>query len=1057
MVMEKLKASVGDDVFEKAVSLYRSGHIKSYSHTKRHSQYQLKAIVKENSVYGVDVNLDLTAGQLKINSYCSCTTGSSRLCQHAAAVIYQFLVHDLPKLDPSKIKPSKPRGIDELKSLSFLKDKKDLLYTIKGLSSPGDYFELTLAFGGKSPDSLSPLIECLGDVNSSSNRRDLLLKDLSSFDFLIIHYLENNFSSKDPGLQTISLPKSMASLQLIISLIQNNRALNTQGQYFNIGETLKPRVRINGSESRLQLAYDLDEFQGLGTVNKDLHYVMAGNTLHLIHTGGLEKLSGEIVIEPEQLGEVLFEILPRLGEQILLELSPDFQLQTLKLHEPEIELDFSYRENQNIILCNPTVKIYRQIYQKQECRQLLTESFCYQRSTANPSEWSIVNRRPLQELLHFLERNQFEFADGEWQISEKGRILKFFLSGLDQLPVNWQVTTDDAFKGFQITPLTLEPQVKVDLQSDIDWFDFQIYYNLGGITFSHQEILRMLEKTADGNYIQVGRQWFYIAETSKIDFLERMVNQNSSKTGATHEQFYHLPYLRRLLQNQDIIILGNALYNQFETEISHEHPILPCPLPDNLQGELRPYQKEGYYWLRFLHQYHFGGILADDMGLGKTVQVLTLIKSTGGRGPSLVICPRSLIYNWLAETEKFFPGTNCIAYYGPPDSRKALRESFDDQEIIVTTYDIVVNDIEFLADYPFYYTILDEAQQIKNYRTERAKECKRIKSPFRLVLTGTPIENTLEDLWSLFDFVMPDYLGSQIQFKTKYMEAAKKPDSQALAVLRQKIAPFMLRREKTSVLPDLPPKVTMIRKCLMSQLQEDTYRAILNEVKQTIVNSIINVGLEKSRITVLSSLTKLRQICDHPGLVLPEVDTQAESGKVDALMELIEEAIAGECPPRHKIVVFSQFVRMLQLIRAKLEENGIHYLYLDGSTSDRMERIACFNNTPEIPVFLISLKAGGVGINLTAADTVIHTDPWWNPMVEEQATDRVHRIGQHNQVMVYKLITLGTVEEKLLRLQDRKKVIFGSLIQSQDDSLGRLTWEDIQDLFELDDSYLKYR
>lgn len=1056
MVMEKLKASAGDDVFEKAVSLYRSGHIKSYSHTKRHSQYQLKAIVKETSVYGVDVTLDLSAGQLKINSYCSCASGSSRLCQHAAAVIYQFLAHDLPKLDPSKIKPSKPQGIDQLKSLSFLKDQKDLTYTIKGLSGPGDYFELTLVSGGNSPDWLSPLIECLGDVNASSTRRDLLFNDLSGFDFLIIHYLENNFSSKDPSLQTISLPKSTASLQLIRFLIQNNRALNTQGQYFNMGETLKPRVRVHGSESCLQLDYDLDEFQGLGRVNRDLHYVMAENTLHPIQTGGLEKLSGEIAIEPGQLGEVLFEIFPRLGEQVHLELAPDFQLHTLKLHEPQIELDFSYHEPQNIILCNPTVKIDGQIYQKQECRRLLREKFFYQRSTVSPGEWSIVNRRPLEELLHFLERNQFEYADGQWQLSEKGRLLKFFLSGLEQLPTNWQVTPDDAFKGFQITRLALEPQVKVDLHADIDWFDLQVYYNLGGMTFSHQEILAMLKKTADGNYIQVGRQWFYIAETSKIDFLERVVNQNPSKTGAIRETFYHLPYLRRLLQNQGITILGNGLYNQFETEISHDHPILPCPLPDQFQGELRPYQKEGYYWLRFLRQYHFGGILADDMGLGKTVQVLTLIKSATGQGPSLVICPRSLIYNWLAETEKFYPGTNCMAYYGPPESRKALRQSFAEQEIIVTTYDILVHDIEFLADYPFDYTILDEAQNIKNYRTERARECKRIKSRFRLVLTGTPIENTLEDLWSLFDFVMPDYLGSQIQFKTKYMEAAKEPDSQALTVLRQKIAPFMLRREKAGVLSDLPPKVTVIRKCLMSQLQEDTYRAILNEVKQTIVHSIIHAGLEKSRITVLSSLTKLRQICDHPGLVLPEVDTRAESGKVDALLELIEEAIAGQVPPRHKVVVFSQFVRMLQLIRTQLEERGINHLYLDGSTSDRMERIECFNNTPEIPVFLISLKAGGVGINLTAADTVIHTDPWWNPMVEEQATDRVHRIGQQNQVMVYKLITLGTVEEKLLRLQDRKRVIFDSLIQNQDDPVGRLTWEDIRDLFDLDDLSLKY-
>ncbi len=1056
MLMEKLEASAGEIIFEKAVSIYKSGNIKPYSFTEQNGHYQLKAIVKDKSVYGVDVNLDLSTNQFKIRHYCTCTSTGGNLCEHAVAVIYRFLANDLPKLNPAKIKPATSQGIDQLKSLRFEKNHKTLFYKIKGLNTPGNCFELELATTDHNQDSLPQLIECLGNVNYSSRQRDLLLKDLNSFDYLALNYLENNFSSKDPELKTISLPQSVASLQLIISLIRNNQAVNNEGQHLKLGETLKPRVSLGGSESCLHFDFDLNEFEFMGTVNQDLHFVLAGDTFHLIETGGLDKLPGEIVIEPEQLGEVLFEILPQLGEKIHLELGPDFKLQTLKLHEPEISLNLSYREDPNCILCSPVVKIYQQIYKNQDCWGILSGEFRYERSVMDPKQWSIVNRQPLQELIHFLERNKFKYEDGAWQICEQGPLLKFMLGGLEQLPGDWQVTTDVAFKNFKITPLALEPQVKIDMESDINWFDLQIYYNLGGATYSHQEILRMLEKTADGNFIKSGEQWFYIAETTKSDFLKQVFTRNTEKAGPFREKFYNLPYLRQLLQDQGITIQGNTLYNQFETEISHDHPIVAYPLPDNLQGELRPYQKEGYYWLRFLHQYHFGGILADDMGLGKTIQVLTLIKSTIGKGPTLVICPRSLIYNWAAETEKFYPGTSCLVYYGPPDSRMALRASFDDQEIIITTYDIIVNDIEFLTGYPFYCCILDEAQNIKNYRTDRARECKKIKSYFRLVLTGTPIENSLEDLWSLFDFVMPDYLESQNQFKTKYIETAKKSDPKALAILRQKIAPFILRREKATVLSDLPPKVNMIRNVLMSQLQEDAYRTILKEVKQSIINSIANVGLEKSRIKVLSALTKLRQICDHPSLVLPEVGIESESGKIDALMELINEAVDGHGPARHKIVVFSQFVRMLKLIGDKLEQAGINYVYLDGLTSDRMERIQCFNNTPEIPIFLISLKAGGVGINLTAADTVIHADPWWNPMVEEQATDRVHRIGQQKQVMVYKLITIGTVEEKLLQLQSRKKEIFDSIIQNQGDPVNSLAWEDIKDLFDLDDSCLKY-
>jgi SNF2 family DNA or RNA helicase len=357
-----------------------------------------------------------------------------------------------------------------------------------------------------------------------------------------------------------------------------------------------------------------------------------------------------------------------------------------------------------------------------------------------------------------------------------------------------------------------------------------------------------------------------------------------------------------------------------------------------------------------------------------------------------------------------------------------------------------VNDSELLQSYSFYYCVLDEAQHIKNQQTQRAKECKKIQSQYRLAITGTPLENRLEDLWSLFDFLMPGYLESQNQFRAKYVEPLKKSGLQAsLAILKQKIAPFMLRRLKKDVLPELPAKIVTVRNVLMSQLQEDVYRTILKQVKQEILNSITTRGLEKSRLTVLSAITKLRQLCDHPSLALAEISPEADSGKIDALMELINEAIDGG----HKIVVFSQFVRMLKLIRAKFAESGISYVYLDGSTQDRMERINCFNNTPEIPVFLISLKAGGVGINLTAADIVIHADPWWNPMVEDQATDRVHRIGQQNQVMVYKLITIGTVEEKLIKLQTLKRAVFDAVIQNNGDPINTLTWEDIQELLDM--------
>ncbi|MGE5583545.1 MAG: DEAD/DEAH box helicase, partial [Bacillota bacterium] len=737
---------------------------------------------------------------------------------------------------------------------------------------------------------------------------------------------------------------------------------------------------------------------------------------------------------------------PRLSEKVHLESAPEFHSHVLLLRQPEIGLFFDYYPEE--VSCRPEVKILDQVYRGRDCWRLLTEETSYDRSPTNPRQWFSINRQPLKELGRFLERNRFEFAADSWLLKERGDLLKFMLNGLQQLPAEWLVTTSPAFAAFKIAPVKLEPQVHVELDGKIDWFDFEIYYNLGGVTYTQREIQAMIRRTGSGNYILAGDQWFFIEEAAKMELLERSLPSDKTGTGPAREKGFNLVFFRQLLQEQGITIQGNAVYDQFEADISGANLVKDVPLPETLRGELRPYQKEGFNWLRFLHKYRFGGILADDMGLGKTIQALTLIKSLPKEEPSLVVCPRSLVYNWAAEVDRFYPGTARLVYHGPPETRERLRSSFQDQEIIITTYDIVVNDIEALQNYFFYYCILDEAQQIKNQQTQRAKECKKITARHRLVLTGTPVENRLEDLWSLFDFLLPDYLGNQNEFKEKYVTPLKKPGNQgSLDLLKRKIAPFMLRRRKEDVLAELPPKIITQRNVLMTQLQEDVYRAILKEVQQEVLSSVSNFGLEKSRLTVLSALTKLRQLCDHPSLAVPEVSPEVDSGKIEALMELILEAVAGG----HKIVVFSQFVRMLKLIRLKFQENRLNYVYLDGSTTDRQERIDCFNSNPDIPVFLISLKAGGVGINLTAADIVIQVDPWWNPMVEEQATDRVHRIGQQKQVLVYKLVTAGTVEEKLVLLQQRKKALFDAVFKDYNAPVNSLTWEDIKELLEINE------
>lgn len=1046
MLLEKLKLDAGEPVFEKAVAYYKAIAIKSFNYTQTGGNcYQLKAIVKGSSAFGVNLKLNFTNDQLKVDPYCTCASGNNSLCEHATAVVYKFLADDFPKLNPVPSKPALSAGIELLKQAAAAPvEKAALVYEIGGLDRPAEHFSYTLTVPDGDEALISQLVDCLGNVNYSVRKREQLFNSFTSFDAIIIAYLEQTYAAKDAARKKILLPKSKSNLQLIQVLAQNGRAI-LPGSFLplEMGERLKPTVTVTGDETCLQFTANLTEFEMLGFFDPVLNYVIFNNTLQVIDTT-LANLPPQIVIAPEQLGEVLFGILPQLHEKIPLDLAPIFSCHQLVMHQPEIRLNLDY--DQERISCQPEITLLNEVYRCRDCQRLLTLEPNYERSPLDPKQWFTINRQPFQELLAFLRRYQFEFTVTGWIITGQDAQLQFMRTGLATLAQKWPLTAGPGLTEFKITPVKLEPLVELKLDEKIDWFDFKIYYNLGGKTYTHQQIRSMLKRFDSGNYLQIGNQWFLIDELTKFDLLNKTLSPKTGSMDPEREQLYNLAFLREVLTEHDIEIKGNGVYDQFETDITHTGPIQASPLPESLQGELRSYQKAGYDWLHFLHKYHFGGILADDMGLGKTIQVLTLIKSLAKPEPVLIICPRSLIYNWAAEINKFYPGTAYLIYHGSPETRALLRPAFSESEIIITTYDLVVNDIETLRDSAFYYCILDEAQHIKNQQTQRAKDCKRIRTRYRLVLTGTPVENRLEDLWALFDFLMPGYLGSQPEFKEKYVIPLKKPNSsETLTLLRKRVAPFMLRRLKEDVLTELPPKIHFIRDVAMTQLQEDVYRTILQQVKQDILNSVANLGLNKSRLTVLSALTKLRQVCDHPSLALPEISATADSGKIEALLELINEAIDGN----HRMVIFSQFVKMLKLIRTKLQDAKINYAYLDGSTTDRNERIDCFNHTPEIPVFLISLKAGGEGINLTAADIVIHADPWWNPMVENQATDRVYRMGQQKPVMVYKLITLGTVEEKLIHLQNRKKAIFDAIIQNQGDPVGSLTWEEIKELFEI--------
>ena len=474
-------------------------------------------------------------------------------------------------------------------------------------------------------------------------------------------------------------------------------------------------------------------------------------------------------------------------------------------------------------------------------------------------------------------------------------------------------------------------------------------------------------------------------------------------------------------------------------------------VPPELASIMRNYQKTGYKWFKVLANQKLGGILADDMGLGKTLQAIALILSyieecKEARKPTLVVAPTSIIYNWENEIRKFAPELKAIVVYGGQRERRSLMENLEGVDIIVTTYSLMAKDVDEYKNMEFKFCFIDEAQQIKNARTQAARAVKTVKAEARFALTGTPIENSLSELWSIFDFVMPGYLLSHRRFKEHYeLAIMKHNDTKALENLNNIIRPFILRRLKREVLYELPPKTEQQVIIEMTEEQKEAYMEFLSDAKQSIDNQIGTSGFNRSQIHILSALTKLRQLCCHPSIVME--DYIGESGKMLALDSIIEESILNN----HRILIFSQFVSVLQMLKSRLTENGVEWLYLDGSTKsqERMRLVEEFNSGKG-EVFLISLKAGGFGLNLTGADIVVHFDPWWNPAVEEQATDRAHRIGQTKNVEVIKLITKGSIEEKILKLHERKKTIANSVISGKDSEAGfitEMTREEIEELF----------
>ena len=581
--------------------------------------------------------------------------------------------------------------------------------------------------------------------------------------------------------------------------------------------------------------------------------------------------------------------------------------------------------------------------------------------------------------------------------------------------------------------------ITIEVNENIDWFDVKALIKFGIYLVPFAKLRKLIIQgkhefeLPNGEIAVIPASWF-VNYSELFNFIE----ERSAEELVLRK--HHLAFAREL-QNGELIRLNLSLKLE---RLRNFDAIDDYSLPASFNGSLRPYQNAGYNWLRFLNEYQFGGCLADDMGLGKTVQTLALLAHEREENPgfaSLLVMPTSLIYNWELEAKKFTPELKILVYSGSQRNKDPWK--FRGYDVVLTSYGIVRMDIAQLNEFYFNYVILDESQAIKNPNSNIATAVNKLKSKRRLILTGTPVENGTMDLWSQMNFVNPGLLGNQLVFKKQFLQPIEKQhDKDKAARLHAMIKPFILRRLKSQVAKDLPEKIINVKYSDMTSEQEKVYEEVKTYYREKIIGELAGTGRGNQQFTLLRGLTQLRQIANHPKLV--REDYSGESGKLEDITYMLQETISEN----HKVLVFSQFVRHLAIVREFLENENIPYAYLDGATKDRQAQVEKFQTDDNCKVFLISLKAGGVGLNLTKAEYVFLLDPWWNPAVEAQAIDRAHRIGQENKVIIYKFISRGSVEEKIMALQDRKLALAGELISNEESFMKSLDNADIRALLD---------
>jgi superfamily II DNA or RNA helicase len=823
-------------------------------------------------------------------------------------------------------------------------------------------------------------------------------------------------------------------------------------------EALKPKIELdpaNGNSVRVRVVFGLESngrrfalssgawFEGTPGWQIDTTEGVARPVSELVTPAWLQRLyrSPAMVESLEQLPVLLSEYIPRIAASLGAELPDLSSVADVVDAKPHFEL----KANGDIIDAQVRLLVR---YEDQEF-EVPPDDFPSPLAFLPPKDGDarprVVRRDVGAEMAGVQALMSLGFGvseSGEELVAQGEAAINFWTVGIGELPEEWDRFIPDDLVDVTIRDKSVTPQVRVS--SGVDWLNLDTTFESGGAVVREEELRACLEhgrrlvRLEDGTFAPV--------DPNEVgDVPTRMAEIYATAGGRDKlplSQAGRVQDLLKLVSNAKVSSSAKTLFSK----IGNIDEIPSIPKPRTLRATLRPYQKEGFNWLVFLHEINSGGILADDMGLGKTVQAIALLtwaKTKYKRKLNLVVAPTSVVPNWEREISKFAPGLTTVVWQGP--NRHQRRDDLDKADVMITSYALLRRDEELLHELDLRYVILDEAQHIKNPMSHTARAAKKLKSERRLALTGTPIENRLSELWSIFDFVSPGLLGQLRTFEERIARPIDRGDTDTAQRLRATIKPFVMRRVKKDVAQDLPEKIEQEMIVPLAEEQAKLYKQVLRQIRKSVLSEVEKQGVSRAQIQILVALTRLRQVaCDPRLMKLPDTDfTAAESGKLGALREIISEAIDGG----HRVLVFSQFVEMLNHIRAALDEDDVEYEYLDGSTKNRIERVDRFNEDETVPVFLISLKAGGTGLNLTGADTVVHFDPWWNPAVEDQATDRAHRIGQTKNVNVYKLIAEGTVEEKILQLSAKKRELVSNVLSTEGSPLKGLTKADVENLF----------